>query len=266
MGHAPLLVSIVIVGGALIGTILPGHAVANAQLNDALAELRASDDEWQRSDAEFRSLRRSQEISGIAAEDFASFVADLQRKMLEDCQAFRELGGDPEALGFECELPEEALASEPELPQSPMSVQTEEEKTASLEAALDQSLGEFDETLQEKQSGIFSRRETRSWGGPYSDASDTAETGGSNGGGITASPGSASAQPHLTEPGAGPGVDKKTQEPITVSAEDSKVGAGDDDVVARQLREAAENETDPILKEKLWAEYRKYRTSKADSN
>ena len=36
----------------------------------------------------------------------------------------------------------------------------------------------------------------------------------------------------------------------------------DDDIVARQLREAAERETDPIFKEKLWAEYRKYRESK----
>ena len=34
----------------------------------------------------------------------------------------------------------------------------------------------------------------------------------------------------------------------------------DDDIVARQLREAAENETDPELREKLWDEYRKYKT------
>ena len=33
----------------------------------------------------------------------------------------------------------------------------------------------------------------------------------------------------------------------------------DDDVVARQLREAAEKEQDPELREKLWEEYRKYK-------
>jgi hypothetical protein len=33
----------------------------------------------------------------------------------------------------------------------------------------------------------------------------------------------------------------------------------DDDIVARQLREAAENETDPELKEKLWQEYEEYK-------
>ena len=33
----------------------------------------------------------------------------------------------------------------------------------------------------------------------------------------------------------------------------------DDDVVARQLREAAENETDPELRKRLWEEYRHYK-------
>lgn len=33
----------------------------------------------------------------------------------------------------------------------------------------------------------------------------------------------------------------------------------DDDIVARQLREAAMQETDPELREKLWQEYRNYK-------
>jgi hypothetical protein len=33
----------------------------------------------------------------------------------------------------------------------------------------------------------------------------------------------------------------------------------DDDVVARQLREAAMREPDPAIREKLWDEYRKYK-------
>ena len=33
----------------------------------------------------------------------------------------------------------------------------------------------------------------------------------------------------------------------------------DDDIVARQLREAAEAETDPVLREKLWEEYTNYK-------
>jgi len=32
----------------------------------------------------------------------------------------------------------------------------------------------------------------------------------------------------------------------------------DDDIIARQLREAALTEDDPALRERLWEEYRKY--------
>lgn len=39
----------------------------------------------------------------------------------------------------------------------------------------------------------------------------------------------------------------------------------DDDVIARQLREAAEAETDPEVQEKLWEEYRKYKNQKGSS-
>ena len=36
----------------------------------------------------------------------------------------------------------------------------------------------------------------------------------------------------------------------------------DDDIVARQIREAAMKEKDPVLKKKLWDEYRKYKNGK----
>ena len=40
----------------------------------------------------------------------------------------------------------------------------------------------------------------------------------------------------------------------------------DDDVVARQLREAALKEQDPVLREKLWDEYRAYKKQQASVN
>ena len=39
----------------------------------------------------------------------------------------------------------------------------------------------------------------------------------------------------------------------------SRPSGHDDDIVARQIREAAEKETDPVLKEKLWKEYENYK-------
>jgi hypothetical protein len=40
----------------------------------------------------------------------------------------------------------------------------------------------------------------------------------------------------------------------------------DDDIVARQLREAAEKETDPALKEKLWQEYEAYKKNRRQTD
>ena len=85
------------------------------------------------------------------------------------------------------------------------------------------------------------------------------ETGGSatgTGGTTTIGEGAGSGE------GAGPPVeeggaeqsDSRSSQPGKVELE-----TGDDDVVARQLREAAEKETDPELKKKLWEEYRKYK-------
>ena len=169
-------------------------------------------------------------------------------------------------MGFDCDLPEEQLAANQVLPQSPQAVQTEEEKTAALDAALAESLGEFDETIQESQKEIREQRDSRGSVGGSSSASGTIQPGSGIGSGQWSNPDSPQAQSGSNEPGAGPGVDKQEQDMVVTSEDGGKVGAGDDDVVARQLREAAEKETDPVLKEKLWVEYRKYRDGKAASN
>jgi hypothetical protein len=56
--------------------------------------------------------------------------------------------------------------------------------------------------------------------------------------------------------GAGPGSPQRQD---NNGAPPGTPDGNDDDVVARQLREAAEKETDPVLKKKLWEEYRKYK-------
>ena len=49
--------------------------------------------------------------------------------------------------------------------------------------------------------------------------------------------------------------------PATKSSAPADIPDGsNDDVIARQLREAAEKETDPELKKKLWDEYRRYKS------
>jgi hypothetical protein len=61
----------------------------------------------------------------------------------------------------------------------------------------------------------------------------------------------------VTAPREGSAGAGGTDESSSVPAD---VGDGkDDDVVARQLREAAMKEKDPAIREKLWQEYRDYK-------
>ncbi len=248
----------------------PTYADAARQLNDAFAELDASDAEWRQNDAEFRMLRRKKKTSDGDLEEFASFVAELHRKMLENCQAFRQLGGNPESLGFDCTLPKELPPSWQELPQSPKTVQTEQEKMAALDSTLSESLSDFDTNLQKKQNSLRSQAESQSSGGYGSNQGIPGGEGGIRWsdagvgtipGGSQSNSGGAETVPRPTELGAGPGVEKQVTRQISPSKVKSGIGDGDD-VVARQLREAAQGENDPILREKLWDEYRKYKAAK----
>ena len=149
MRHFYVLVLFGLLMGVMAWPTTPSNADTKSQLVEALAELRASNDEWRQNDAEFRVLRRDKTLSenDVVVTEFAEFVATLRRKMLENCHVFRTLGGDPDSLGFDCKLPKEEPPSGIELQQNPMVVQTEQEKTASLESPLSKSLNEFDEML-----------------------------------------------------------------------------------------------------------------------
>ena len=255
---------------------------AKRQLTEALAELHASDVEWRQNEAEFRQLRRKKTESNKdpAVEEFAEFVATLHRKMLEACQAYRTLGGDPDRLGFKCRLPEEKPASEQGSPQTEQAAQpgqpaqTDMEKMASIEDPLSKSLNEFDLWQQEKQEklqeivaskkseggppGASGRKEKGEGGNTQSEPSGAqARSGGSSTSGRGA--GGVAAQRRMAEAGVAPGVEKQAK---TIPRRTGGGGGSDDDVVARQLREAAEREQDPVMKEKLWDEYRKYKASK----
>ena len=64
---------------------------------------------------------------------------------------------------------------------------------------------------------------------------------------------------HQPADDVGDHADQEHRHDAAVLIPNAEPQAGDDDIVARQLREAAERETDPVLREKLWAEYRNYK-------
>lgn len=96
----------------------------------------------------------------------------------------------------------------------------------------DESSGAEQNAGESKEAGAEPRRE----GGPYGAPQE-----GSPGGPIG-------------------GREAGTTGPRTASTAPPDVGDGnDDDIVARQIRKAAEAEADPELRKKLWDEYRKYK-------
>ncbi|MAL93512.1 MAG: hypothetical protein CME40_00285 [Haliea sp.] len=137
---------------------------------------------------------------------------------------------------------------------------TAAEQVAVLDARLEASTGEFDSIILEEQTRQreAARESTRS---PSSSGSDTGASGagspsGPYGGEVVS--GGAGGGGGMGVGNSGPGRPAPANPPRFPPPDDIPSG-DDDDVVARQLREAAMREPDPDVREKLWDEYRKYK-------
>jgi hypothetical protein len=133
-----------------------------------------------------------------------------------------------------------------------------------LAEELDKSVGDFDEAIGEEQRQVASvGRDTEGFGdgssgGGGSISLGEQESGGSSGGGGSgAGAGGAGGAAGSAESQAGP-LDGMSEEQIQARTPDDIEINEYDDIVARQLREAALAEDDPELRERLWEEYRKY--------
>jgi hypothetical protein len=140
----------------------------------------------------------------------------------------------------------------------PGGAKTAGEQRADLEGKFAGSLREFDEMLLKEQEELQRRRAEA---GGELDPAGTTPAGGSGTGGAALAGGGASgaASPGSVPAGSGGG----TQAPAA-SAEPAPRGVpdgSDDDVVARQIREAAIKEKDPALRARLWKEYCDYKKS-----
>jgi hypothetical protein len=156
---------------------------------------------------------------------------------------------------------------------------TAEDKRAQIDRRFDETFAVFDERMRKEQETISQERAGRGSGsGPEGGAGESEETGDGQSGeanegegmpgegpeGAGGDPGGRgeSAGERSGEQGGGGGVGGGAaggSGPNTVP-EDIPDGRNDD-IVARQLREAAMKETDPELRERLWEEYRQYKQS-----
>lgn len=129
------------------------------------------------------------------------------------------------------------------------------ERAERLDRELEESIGGFDEVLLEEQQEVASvGRNTEGFGG-----------GSGGGGGVDlgeqsgdGSGGSVSVVNDAMAPRESP-VAGMSQEEIRERTPEDVPMTADDDIIARQLREAALAEEDPELRERLWEEYRKYK-------
>jgi hypothetical protein len=137
---------------------------------------------------------------------------------------------------------------------------TPAERRADIDGQLDASLGKFDEQLRREQQRNASERDTRT--ASRADGAAVGEV--------------ASGRDGAGEIGRDRSGDLRSDSATTVASTGQGAGAvgtqggggaaakpipsgEDDDIIARRLRKAAEAETDPELKEKLWKEYRDYK-------
>lgn len=134
--------------------------------------------------------------------------------------------------------------------------ETPAQRKARLEKQLDKSVGDFDGVLAGEQKEISTvSRDTKGFGGQ-----------GGGGGGVglgkQASGGVEGtgevARTEADETSTSPSVAGLSEEEIKKRTPNDIPDLVSEDIVAKQLREAALAEDDPVLRERLWEEYRKY--------
>ena len=129
---------------------------------------------------------------------------------------------------------------------------TQDERIAILDAELNRSTGVFDDIIRDAQAEQRSADRDSSAADINEDIeNETASEYGRMPGGMRSKPGSGGGMRSAGE--SARASTAKYPPPSDIPDGD------DDDVIARQLREAAMRESDPVIRERLWEEYRKYK-------
>tara|TARA_B110000977_G_scaffold51194_1_gene69512 strand:+ start:2124 stop:2858 length:735 start_codon:yes stop_codon:yes gene_type:complete len=176
-------------------------------------------------------------------------------------------------------IPSQGYQNTPNRENIPSSITTEKENISILNAELEQSMTAFDNMLASENTTIEIEEDTMSSDALSDTLSDNnsesmeeatnsssssaserpsgaeASNEGENGNGSSSvnNNNNARYQSSIPDQGSLPSGRPDTGTPVDVT------DSGSDDIIARQIREAATKEKDPKLQEKLWAEYRKYK-------
>ena len=259
---------------SLMLSIFMQPALASGTSSEQVENIKIAFSNLQDVKADFDAARNRSELDATAQSDYRAWIRQLSDQLARDCAALTQ----EEQAALSDDQPCETLLTSSLRPANInlANEQTKSEQTNGLLDELNASMGEFDERLLQEQARVKAQ------------VPHTENTSGEVGGGRTGQPnaeGEAQSTDTATTTGQDPdqsmeGISDATMEQPEGEREKtvSEPGAqgtartgsdndvpenipdgSDDDVVARQLREAAEKETDPELKKKLWEEYRRYK-------
>lgn len=251
-----------------------------SRLQLARENLRISEATEARIASELEKLKNSGTASPEVLRDYEVYLVRARemvaenRKMVKEIEVAYAKLAPPRQAASSSTTGKEGNITDPRIPD-----EEELDEKASLEREFNDSLAAFDEMLLEKWDEILatSARKMRDLS---EEVGETAEPSGQEAEGeeTSSAEGTSEAQEGTEETGEGEGRPEEgaeAQETAAESGESESKGEDkgetvtqkqrrtydghDDDIVARQLREAAERETDPELKEKLWKEYEEYK-------
>jgi hypothetical protein len=264
-------------------------AAGDGALPAARQELRLRVETERRMRHEFESLFANRGMSAAEISDFENYLARLTMLVAEQRALLAKLEESDSHSGAGSGHTYSQASS---LPADFDRGQTDAEKIATLDAELGSSLSGFDEKLLREQREIDEKSRSASTGesgaqaGAGAGKTGKAGEGEGQGQGDTATSNSAESAAESTPDGNDSSGESgqqsaggKSEEAAGQSNEQVAAAGGsgrnpaknppppdiadgkDDDIVARQLREAAEDEQDPELRDKLWEEYRNYKNS-----
>jgi hypothetical protein len=263
---------------------LPGWSdptPAGIELSQARENVRISQEAADRIRARLDALRLDPMASAEEIATYQQYLARVEAQLEEHRRLLATLEQSRGRGATRSPQPPQAVPS-PTRIEVPPDV-TEQSEVRALDTRLNASLQAFDEKLlqevetrsdQEAASGAGSqagggRAETARDGEPGEGASATSTSSSGTG---------ADTRTASTEGQTTPGRQDEQSGPGGRRVQDGQTGAGsargttgrrtppdipdgrDDDIVARQIREAAEKERDPELRKRLWEEYRRYKS------
>lgn len=213
-------------------------------------------------------------------QDLLVFISYLDGRIYYYCEQLLVIGGTDALNETVCPVNQDGTLETTQyatIPGTPS--KTTEEKLTELDSSFSDSLGTFDDMLLTEQQKVASHkpRQREAGSGTGTDQYDGVNASGSQGqggesgtanntgSGQSGSSADSSGSPNQSattagngsNSGTGFGSTKQSQTPPTSGNKD--LSQTDDDIIAKQLKEAAEQETDPEVKAKLWEEYRKYK-------